>query len=141
METKVKNAVEAHEEIERLAKTNTVQDVRRVLEIKVGKVVRQGDIYIHRVKTTHKRGKPTPNHQLALGNTQGSRHVAGLEARCFEGTTTPEWCDSRTFLGPVVESDEPFTITHPEHAHVELPAGTYQITHQMDARTLERVRD
>lgn len=142
METKqVMTAAEAHEQIERLAKTNAVPEVRKVRAIEVGKVVRQGDIYLHRVEPTHLKGKRRKDRQLALGNTMGSRHVAEGSAECFEGVQLPSWCDERTFLGPLIKSEKRFTISHPEHAHVELPAGTYQVTHQMDARTMERVRD
>jgi hypothetical protein len=138
--TKLMSAVEAHETIVREAKERAVQEVRRIDAIKPEQVVRQGDIYIHRVPDAHPRGK-TAARQLALGNTQGSRHVAEAPSKVFVGTTLPIGCQPRTFLGPLVESDERFTVTHPEHAHVSLPAGTYQVTHQMDARSLQRVQD
>jgi hypothetical protein len=137
----VMTAAEAHEQIERQAKTNAVPEVRRIRAIEVGKVVRQGDIYLHRVEAAHLKGKRRKDRQLALGNTMGSRHVAEAPAECYEGVQLPSWCDERTFLGPLIKSEKRFTVTHPEHAHVELPAGTYQVTHQMDARTMERVRD
>jgi hypothetical protein len=138
---KTKTVIEAHEEIERLAKENAVQEVRRIQSIEIGKVIRQGDIYLHRVDEKHTRGKKLKSRQLALGNTMGSRHIAESPAKVFEGTTLPGWCDQRTFLGPLVESKKRFTVTHPEHAHVDVPAGCYQITHQTDARTMERVQD
>lgn len=141
---KAKNAIEAHAEIERLAKENAVQEIRVIESIEIGKVVRQGDIYIHAVKADHKHGNAAKSRQLALGNSQGSRHVAAgnkFSVLVYDGTTLPEWCDRRTFLGPLVKAKKPFTITHPEHAHVRLPAGCYQVTHQMDARTMERVQD
>ena len=109
--------------------------------MEVGKVVRQGDIYIHCVEPTHLRGPKTENRQLAMGNSRGSRHVAEGQMQLFLGTTAPTWCMRGTFLGPLVVASQPFTVTHHEHAHVELPAGTYQITHQMDPRTVERVLD
>jgi hypothetical protein len=141
METKLKDAAAAHAEIERLARVNAKPEVRYIAKIDVGCVVRQGDIYIHAVKLDHKCGEKLKDRQLALGNTQGSRHIADAPASIFAGTTLPEWCDQRTFLGPLVKSAKRFVITHPEHAHVSLPAGEYQITHQMDARTMDRVRD
>lgn len=141
METKIKDASEAHAEIERLAKANARPEVRFIKEIAVGQIVRQGDIYIHRVNEDHASGKEMKSRQLALGNSQGSRHIAESPAKILEGTTLPEWCDRRTFLGPLVKAEKRFTITHPEHAHVSLPKGTYQVTHQMDARTMDRVQD
>jgi hypothetical protein len=134
-------AVQARERIEREAKEKAVQEVRHIKSIEIGKVVRQGDIYIHRVADEHKHGKESKSRQLAIGNTQGSRHVAESPSKAFDGTTLPTYCDQRTFLGPLVQSKKRFTVTHPEHAHVSLPAGCYQITHQTDARTMGRVQD
>ncbi len=137
----VLTAEEVHSRVQHEAKEKNVQALRTVLEILVGKVVRQGDIYIHRVQESHAHGKELKSRQLALGNTQGSRHMAEEPAQVFEGIKLPEWCAAGTFLGPLVKSKKAFKVGHPEHAHVILPAGTYQITHQMDARTLQRVRD
>ena len=36
---------------------------------------------------------------------------------------------------------ETATVTHPEHAHMVLGPGCWQVTHQMDARSRERVQD
>lgn len=141
METQIKDAATAHAEIERLAKVNAKPEVRFIEKIAVGCVVRQGDIYIHAVEATHQRGKRLKSRQLAIGETMGSRHIAEAPASVFAGTTRPEWCDQRTFLGPLVKSKARFVVTHPEHAHVSLPPGEYQITHQMDARTMARVQD
>jgi len=141
---KVKTAVQVYEQIEREAKENVVKDIRRIDKMEVGQVVRQGDIYIHCVWSDHSHGvlrKGVKARQLALGSTTGSRHVARPPARAYEGTTQPDWISETAFLGPCVDAPKRFTITHPEHADVELPAGRYQITHQMDARTLERVQD
>lgn len=127
------------EKVEKGAELN-VDAVRHIESISVGQFVRQGDIYIHCVDENHAHGPATDNRQLAMGETQGSRHVIEGECAVMEGTTTPDWA-TRALLGPLVKLFKRGTVTHPEHAHVSLPAGTYQITHQMDARTLERVRD
>ncbi len=117
-----------------------VQECRVIPPMSVGQVVRQGDIYIHAVAPDHAHGARTKNHQLALGSTQGSRHVAPADAEVYEGTTAPTWASS-ALLGPLVKLLKAGTITHPEHAHIALHPGCYQITHQMDALTLQRVRD
>lgn len=118
------------------------QDVRDFTRAEVGQAARQGDIYLHRVADDHPRGKRTPGHQLALGNTQGSRHVAEGDCEVLEGTERPSWCELGTFLGPlVVVGEDGATVTHPEHAHVALGPGCYQVTHQMDAATRDRVAD
>lgn len=129
--------LDAMKKIEKTASGN-VGDVRVIKSMGVGHVVRQGDIYIHGVKESHAHGKACGN-QLAQGTSKGSRHVAE-GAECFSGEKVPEWCEI-ALLGPFIKALKSFTITHPEHADVCLPAGSYQITHQMDARTLERVRD
>lgn len=140
MNTDTTKAVEQVEQAAKLAD----HEPRVIETMEVGQVARQGDIYLHRVDEGHARGKlrTGPNaRQLALGSQAGARHVAEPPAVVFEGTALPAWCRERTFLGPCIESPKPFTVSHPEHAHVTLPAGTYQVTHQMDARTLDRVAD
>ena len=136
-----KDAAQTFSEIAEKANEAAINSPRIVHKIEVGQGVRQGDIYIWRVADNHAHGRKAKSRQLALGNTQGSRHIAEVPAKVFDGTTLPEWCDRRTFMGPCIESESRFTVSHPEHAHVELPPGRYQITHQMDARTMERVRD
>jgi hypothetical protein len=135
------NAATAHAEIERLAKEKAVPELRYVERMEIGQVVRQGDIYIHRVADSHPRGKRLESHQLAIGETTGSRHTVEAHAEVYEGTTLPDYCSPGTFLGPLVTAKERTLYPHPEHAHYSLPRGTYQVTHQMDARTLERVKD
>jgi hypothetical protein len=134
------DAVAKVEEAAKLADSS----VRHVEKIEIGQAVRQGDIYIHRVAANHARGKVRTGasaRQLALGAQANARHIAEPPAVVYEGSEIPSTCATGTFLGPLVESDAPFTVSHPEHAAVCLPAGTYQVTHQMDARTLDRVED
>lgn len=142
MSTTTLTATQAHDRIAAKAATPD-RAVRDCTRLKIGEVARQGDLYLHRVEDAHSRGKATTNRQLALGNTQGSRHVAEAPALVFEGTTLPAWCEAGTFLGPcvVVPPGKTATVSHPEHAHMELGEGTWQVTHQMDARSRERVQD
>lgn len=137
----VKSAVEAWGLVEEAANNEAINSTRVVHKMDVGQGVRQGDIYIFRVEPSHPHGAPSKSRQLAKGSTQGSRHVAEGQVKVYEGTKAPRWASEGTFTGPFIESGERFTISHPEHAHVELPPGCYQVTHQMDARTLERVQD
>lgn len=138
----VQTAERVHSQIVSEASQRAAPGVRVISSIKVGQVVRQGDIYIHRVGSNHSRGAVARSRQLAVGTTQGSRHVAELPAIVYEGSERPKWCTGQ-LLGPlfVVPAGQRCVVSHPEHAHVDLPAGTYQVTHQMDARTLDRVRD
>ena len=138
---RMKTAIEAYEEVEKLAKIKAQHEVRFIKNIEIGQGIRQGDIYIHRVPQTHPRGKVSLSNQLAIGETNGARHIADAPAEVYQGVKLPEWCDARTFLGPVVVLKKRAVISHPEHANVSLPSGTYQVTHQMDARTMKRVVD
>lgn len=121
------------------AQVKKSQEVRVVESMAIGKVVRQGDIYLHRVSDDHLHGAPAPR-QLVQGFTQGSRHVAEAPAQVFEGKQAPEWAP-RALVGPVIVTRNRLRVTHPEHAWVDLPVGTYQVTFQRDARTNEAVRD
>lgn len=125
---------------ERLEKSLTIRDCTGMA---VGQYSRQGDVYIHRVDDKHPRGKPRAERQLAIGTTQGSRHVAEEPAVVYEGATRPEWCREDAFIGPciVVPQGETALVSHPEHAYSLHGAGTYQITHQADEATRQRVMD
>lgn len=122
-------------------------EVRILRRIEVGRAIHQGDVYVHRVPDDYPRGKSWGSKQVAIGDTQGSRHVAEGDVEVFETDRLPDtmskiprW-DADAYRGPVVVAKAPWRLTHPEHAHHQLPAGTYQVTYQMDARTRERVMD
>ena len=123
-------------------------DTRTVEEIAVGQFARQGDVYLLRVESVPAGAKPCADRQLAPGTTQGSRHTVTDEVDVYrpQGFGTVERLGTREnvaarSVGHVLESKERFTVSHPEHADISLPAGTYQVYHQVDCRTLERVRD
>jgi len=138
----VADIVQHIEQVQKDAETTKVAKPRYFPIMKVGEIVRQGDIYIHRVEDNHEHGIELDSRQLAQGFSQGSRHVAEAPSKVYEGTTHPKSANGpNPFLGPLVKSNVEFTITHPQHAHVTLGAGCYQITHQMDVRTLMRIRD
>lgn len=144
---KTKTAAQAHEEIAAEAERAKSQEIRAPKAWPVGKRVRQGDVEIHRVADDHPRGAVVrgPNaRQLAPGITQGSRHVAEPPAVVHEGTTAPPGAlpGARVLLGPcVVVPRGGAVVSHPEHAHVRLLEGTYQVTHQLDVQTMQRVQD
>lgn len=138
--TQVYSTQELIETIESQAKDRMVTKDRVVSKFPVGKIVRQGDIYIHSVPADHPHGAFREDKQLAQGVSQGSRHVACCD-KVYEGTTLPKGIQNGTFLGPFITADVEIRIAHPQHADVIIPPGCYQITHQMDARTLQRVSD
>jgi len=98
----------------------------------VGDVVRQGDLYLVCLESL----PPGVKHQrqLAPGTTQGSRHVAEGDCAVYmpkepgavaqvisriNGAEVPV-----ELVGPLVDCMGETTITHPEHGHRILPAGT-----------------
>lgn len=136
------------EAVERVAKAAADTETRTTRRIEVGSVVHQGDVYLHRVDDGHKRGDKLGTRQVAVGTTVGSRHVVeGDGVSVFAGVALPAWVTARAefgaaaYLGPVVVAEESFVLTHPEHAHHALPAGTYQVTYQVDETTRRRVAD
>lgn len=138
----MQTAAQAHERVQRAAAVRP--EVRDARSLQVGEVVRQGDVYLHRVDDDHPHGPEATSRQLAIGTSQGSRHIAETgAAQVFQGTALPQWCEEGTFVGPclVIPEGSTETVTHPEHAHVLLGPGTYQVTHQTDAATRQRVQD
>lgn len=120
---------------------SAVHRTREIAEFPIGKHIRQGDVYIVRVKDDHPHGGIRESHQLAFGNSKGSRHMADSNFICYEGTQLPPKVTEGTFLGPCIQTDVRATITHPEHCHFVIPAGTYQICHQTDLQTRLRAQD
>jgi hypothetical protein len=117
-----------------------------------GDVVRQGDLYLVAIDEAPPPTGSYPGRQLAPGSTQGSRHVVEGEctlytpqaasAQAILARLIPATEESRHFFGPVVLAPGPVTITHPEHGHRTLPAGTYLTTYQRAwADTLRRQVD
>lgn len=128
----------------------TDPQLRVCRRIEIGQNVQQGDVYLWRVADTHPRGKQRAEgeRQVAVGTTIGARHVAEGDAiAVFEGKQLPEGVKfqnsnaNQACLGPVVAAPEGLTLTHPEHAHFRMPAGTYQVTYQIDERTQRAVQD
>lgn len=137
---KTMTAEQTLDAIEEGAKQN-VQEVRRIERMETNKEwIRQGDVYIYAVPDEHPHGAKAKSKQLAIGNTQGSRHMAPDHAEVYEGTTRPEGAPTG-LLGPLFKLFKRGTVTHPEHAWHDLPKGTYQVVHQLDAITLGRVQD
>lgn len=131
-------AEQVRQQIERAAQQASPR-LRKVAVIQPGEAIRQGDIYVVRIAKAPKQvGMLTANRQLAPGQTRGSRHVVEGELKVYEA---PE--RGSPLEGPVVVATKAFRVTHPEHAHFELPAGTYRVLYQRDfsREELERVYD
>lgn len=109
--------------------------VRNVTKLDLGKCVRQGDVYVFAIDSTARLGKKRGSRQVAVGATIGARHVAeGQGVEVFDsagyspnGQTLPDFA-----VGPIVKAEKRWSLTHPEHADVCLPAGHYQVIYQQD---------
>ncbi len=133
--------IEAMKMIEEGLELNS-PEIRVIKSCEIGEGYRQGDIYVYRVADNHPHGKKVGSHKLAIGEGMGSNHFAEGEIELFEGTTLPSFLRAGTFLGPLIKAPKGFKNTHPKHAHCHMEqGGTFQVVHQLDARTLARVRD
>ena len=130
--------VETFQKIEKKA-AESAPFTRKIVNMEIGDVIRQGDVYIERVEKIAP-GKET-GRQLAAGNTQGSRHVASGDS-----VTVYEATGDNILLGPSIHATRGWTLTHPEHGHFEMPAGNFCVRFQRDyaserAEEIRRVQD
>ena len=131
--------------LEKVQTTKADQEVRDATALKIGDGVRQGDVYLARIKARNVTSKAM-GAQLVAGTTRGSRHVLDGDFETFAGSADllPEWVDRDTALVALffrVGADGA-RLTHPEHAHVTFaPNTTWGTWQQMDPRSLQRVQD
>jgi hypothetical protein len=126
------NVTEIVKQIEKQAESHS--NAPKSVNLEIGDICRQGDIYIQRVDDTYAKGKQIADTQLAPGTSKGSRHVV-------EGAKvySPETSD--ILHGPVIVAEQAFVVTHPEHPDYTFGPGTYRVGYQLDAKTRERVAD
>lgn len=139
------NALEAIKKIEEKAKELNKQDVRILNDktVPIGKGFRQGDLYLIRVPLNHPVGEEVNIRQIADGTSLGARHILKGSVKVYQGTTHPTGVNTRYPLGYAFDADDAI-LEHPEHAHGEIchsKTARYQVIHQMDMRTLQRVSD
>lgn len=130
------------------------QDMRIIPSIKHGQMIRQGDIYLisignkDKVTVFNNVEVSMKNYtsevktnaeffQLVPGSTMGSRHqVRTKNVKLLVNPTSES-----TLVGPIIKAEQAFDLVHPEHAHFNLPAGEYLVCYQLNAKTMQRVRD
>jgi hypothetical protein len=123
-----------------------LSEVRIITAMKIGEVVRQGDIYVERISSIATKVNPVKSRQLAPGTTKGSRHIVDespsvtlWESKpCLEGKAAFQ-------IGPAIEAKCDFSITHPEHAWIKFVVGKapqfFQVWFQADFARKERAQD
>lgn len=148
---------EVIEKIQEQANQNQANPVLRVVQIpklKTGECYRQGDLYIFKVADNHPVGKELDRRQLADGHSIGQRHViTGGDFKIYESVKPPvlpkgygQIKDLNVRAGKgyafdILELNDTRNA-HPEHSHfVFQQCGRYQVHHQTDFYTLERVAD
>lgn len=116
--------------------------------IEINKFIRQGDVYLVRIndEIQSKLSTWANGTQVAEGTTLGSRHIVSSNVKVMRTEETDQTKsspnrDKANVVGPVIVATKRFVLSHPEHCHFDLPAGTYQVLYQVDAKTLERVLD
>ena len=131
------------EKIKRSAKA--MPKVRVIQEMKIGQVVRQGDIYIERVKEIEGKGNAITSRQLAPGTTKGSRHIVGDSPAVTIWKSKPSLNGKAAFqIGPAIEAVGDLSITHPEHAFIKFLVKSkqcFQVWFQSDWARQARTKD
>ena len=140
MKTQTLDTIETINKIRKSAKA--MQQVREITSMAVGEVARQGDIYIERIAKIESKGKEVKSRQLAPGTTKGSRHIVSESPKVKLYESKPDLKTRALFqVGPAIEAKEELIVSHPEHAFIKLPAGTYQVWFQADFNRKERAKD
>lgn len=97
----------------------------------VGDIHWQGDLGILKIESVpaDRERMDVPDGQLAEGQTRGSRHVVRQDHMAHVEFFKS---DSHSLNGPVMVAKAPTEITHPDHGHVTVPPGVYQIRFQRE---------
>jgi hypothetical protein len=121
-------------------------EVRVIADMKLGQVVRQGDIYIERVAALEDKGNAVKSRQLAPGTSKGSRHIVSESEAVTLWETKPSLDGKAAFqIGAGIEAEGDVTVTHPEHAWIKIIGDKvkrfYQVWFQADFARKERAQD
>ncbi len=128
------------------ASAKHLPEPRVIQGMKVGEVVRQGDIYVERIAAIEGKGGAVASRQLAPGTTKGSRHIVAESAGVKLWVSKPTLGGKSAFqVGPAIECKGDLTITHPEHAWLKIVGGKvaqlFQVWFQADWSRKARVQD
>lgn len=116
----------------------------------VGSGAHQGDLILVRIEAVPASAKPRTQRQMALGNTQGSRHIleGGQPFDCEPSEVAEairkvcpkaDTLDAK-YVGPVFLTDDNTALRHPEHGHHCYPeAGmAVAVVYQKNLDALQR---
>lgn len=133
----MQTAEQVFAQIEEEVKNRTQKRTIFVRSVQYDETPRQGDVYVTMLKKKPAGLVPylDPNRQVAVGVSLGSRHCVSVGPELFQDPKNKD-----PLVGPVIVASERWTLTHPEHADVCLPSGTWQVTFQRDLAREERAR-
>lgn len=139
------NAIDTIEKLQQKAKELNVKDVRIINDetVPLGKVFRQGDLYLFRVPNDHPVGDEVSIRQIADGVSMGARHILKGDVKVYAGKKHPNGVNTRYPLGYAFDVEDAI-LEHPEHAHGEICYKSrvrFQVLHQIDMLTMKRVSD
>jgi len=129
---------DAKQVIERILEEAKAADAapRFVRVASPGTEIRQGDVYLYPVESRAGVWNfELATRQLAPGTTAGSRHVIEGDACLYARPSRSR------FDGPLLEVRTRAVLTHPEHAHISLPAGWYEVAYQREYSTMSHELD
>lgn len=133
-------ATTAYLQVKQHAEKIRNDEAQRVQTCSPGDAWAQGDLLLVCLDKLPRGAKPVnkTSRQLAPGTTQGSRHC--LDS--LDGLTLYTLDDATPLDGPVIHAEREFTVEHPEHGDVTLPAGVWGVVYQRAyAEELRRVQD
>lgn len=148
------NTVQIIENLRQNAENMKNDDLKVFDDFPVGTVSTQGDLILVSISKLPASAKPTKNMQLAIGNTQGSRHIltSGQPYNCdpqevikLIHQAIPEApLVGESYIGPVFTGPDAY-LSHPEHGDQQwnddsICAVVYQRSLDADEREA-RVRD
>lgn len=133
------DAIKQIEKCRQAMQERTKPAAQSYTHMNVGEGVRQGDVYIRRAEAVDESRKRWTGRQIALGTTQGSRHMIREADMAHVRLYQP----GRADYGPSIVADAPWTLEHPEHADITFPAGKYVTWYQQEftAGDVRRVID
>lgn len=113
------------------------QELKDCTAMSYNDMMAQGDIALVLVEPKPfcpLRGVPQDTFQLAEGNTRGSRHCIREDDRQHVAVSQPTEHCRVLFRNAthVIVASAPWVLTHPEHAHLLLPAGMFVVIAQSE---------
>ena len=141
------NAIEIINKIKEVAKRNAEkisnQKTRNVT--KDIKCFRQGDLYIFRVSDNWEVGEEVKRDKISDGVSLGSTHILMGDFKVYRGVKAPDFISDlhkKVCIGYAFDAKDNTVLTHQEHDNfLFVDGGRFQVCHQVDLRTLNRVAD